>query len=67
MRPGSGPLRQQVRAKLSALAAGGVEVHVVPGNHATLLREPHVRHLAAGLRAALASAQGARGGVKGRR
>jgi thioesterase domain-containing protein len=28
------------------LAAGGVEVHMVPGSHFTMVREPHVRVLA---------------------
>ena len=28
------------------LALGGVEIHEVPGDHATLVKEPHVRVLA---------------------
>lgn len=35
------------------LATEGVEVHVVPGNHITMLSEPHVRGLAKKLRGAL--------------
>jgi amino acid adenylation domain-containing protein len=38
------------------LARGGVEVHVAPGNHLTMLREPGVRALAANLSAALSRA-----------
>ena len=33
-----------------ALAAGGVDVHEVPGNHFTMIREPHVQVLAECLR-----------------
>jgi thioesterase domain-containing protein len=36
------------------LATEGVEVHLVPGNHVTMLAEPHVRGLARKLRGALA-------------
>jgi thioesterase domain-containing protein len=36
-----------------ALATGGVEVHTMPGDHFTLLREPHVRALAEGLGASI--------------
>jgi aspartate racemase len=39
------------------LAAGGVEVHDVPGDHATMMEEPHVRILAEHLRACLSGAQ----------
>jgi thioesterase domain-containing protein len=39
------------------LAAGGAEVHDVPGNHLTMLEEPHVRILAEQLRACLNKAQ----------
>ncbi|HEX8436100.1 non-ribosomal peptide synthetase/type I polyketide synthase [Archangium sp.] len=35
------------------LAAGGVEVHVVPGNHVTMLGEPHVRDLVKKVRGVL--------------
>ena len=35
------------------LAAGGVEVHEVPGDHDTMVREPHVRVLAERLGAQL--------------
>jgi thioesterase domain-containing protein len=33
-----------------ALAAGGVEVHELPGNHYSMIRQPHVRVLAQRLR-----------------
>jgi thioesterase domain-containing protein len=38
-------------------AAGGVEVHVVPGNHATMVYKPHVEVLAEKLRACLNQVQ----------
>jgi thioesterase domain-containing protein len=45
------------------MARGGGEVHVVPGNHANMLREPEVQALAASLSAALGRAQaGQKGG-----
>jgi aspartate racemase len=37
----------------SEWAAGGVDVHVVPGNHATMVYKPHVEVLAEKLRACL--------------
>jgi thioesterase domain-containing protein len=37
------------------LAAGGVELREIPGNHFTILKPPHVQALAAGLAAALAA------------
>jgi thioesterase domain-containing protein/acyl carrier protein len=40
-------------------ASGGVEVHVVPGNHANLMYEPHVEFLAEKLTACLNQAQSA--------
>ena len=40
-------------------ASGGVEVHVVPGNHANLMYEPHVEVLAKKLMASLDKAQSA--------
>ena len=40
-------------------ASGGVEVHVVPGNHANLMYEPHVEVLAEKLTACLNQAQSA--------
>ena len=43
----------------SEWAAGGVEVHVVPGNHANLMYEPHVEVLARKLTACLNAAQSA--------
>jgi thioesterase domain-containing protein len=43
-------------------AAGGVDLHEVPGNHETLLREPHVRVLAHALTRCLADARAARAG-----
>ncbi|AKT35905.1 type I polyketide synthase [Chondromyces crocatus] len=39
------------------LAAGGVEVHAIPGHHLTTLRSPHVEILAGKLRAYLDSTQ----------
>jgi len=39
-------------------AAGGLEVHDVPGDHTTMFREPHVQVLAQQLTAALSRAQG---------
>jgi thioesterase domain-containing protein/acyl carrier protein len=43
----------------SEWASGGVEVHVVPGNHANLVYEPHVEVLAEKLTACLSQAQSA--------
>jgi aspartate racemase len=43
----------------SSWAGGGVEVHVVPGNHANLMYEPHVEVLAEKLTACLNQAQSA--------
>jgi thioesterase domain-containing protein/acyl carrier protein len=40
-----------------ALAGGGVEVVCIPGNHETLLKEPHVRRLAEALQRSLTNAQ----------
>jgi alkylation response protein AidB-like acyl-CoA dehydrogenase/thioesterase domain-containing protein/acyl carrier protein len=40
-----------------SLAAGGLEVHHVPGDHIGILKEPHVRVLATNLRACLERAQ----------
>jgi thioesterase domain-containing protein len=37
----------------SEWAGGGVDVHVVPGNHATMVYKPHVDALAEKLRACL--------------
>ncbi|MFZ0922507.1 MAG: amino acid adenylation domain-containing protein, partial [Candidatus Acidiferrales bacterium] len=41
----------------SAWASGGVEVHIVPGNHANLVYEPHVEVLAEKLTACLKQSQ----------
>ena len=41
----------------SGWASGGVEVHVVPGNHANLMYEPHVDVLAEKLTACLDQVQ----------
>ena len=41
----------------SALAAGGLELHRVPGTHFTMMREPHVAQLAEQLRSFLAKAE----------
>jgi thioesterase domain-containing protein len=43
----------------SEWAGGGVEVHIVPGNHANLIYEPHVEVLAEKLTACLNQAQSA--------
>jgi thioesterase domain-containing protein len=43
----------------SEWAAGGVEVHVVPGNHATMVYKPHVEVLAEKLKACLNQVQSA--------
>jgi thioesterase domain-containing protein/acyl carrier protein len=43
----------------SKLALGGVDIHYVPGNHETLLREPNVRVLADELKGLLVSNAGA--------
>ena len=53
----------------SEWASGGVEVHVVPGNHANLMYEPHVEVLAEKLTACLnqvQSAEAAENGVAGK-
>ncbi len=39
------------------LAAGGLDIRVIPGNHLGMLQEPHVRVLAAQLRACLDAAE----------
>ncbi|MGB8476808.1 MAG: alpha/beta fold hydrolase, partial [Candidatus Acidiferrum sp.] len=44
----------------SEWARGGVEVHIVPGNHANLMYEPHVEVLAEKLTACLDQAQSAK-------
>jgi thioesterase domain-containing protein len=49
----------------SEWASGGVEVHVVPGNHANLMYAPHVEVLAAKLTACLNQAQSAAVGQNG--
>jgi amino acid adenylation domain-containing protein len=46
----------------SEWASGGVEVHVVPGNHANLMYEPHVEVLAEKLTTCLNQAQSAEAG-----
>ncbi len=47
----------------SAFAAGGVAVHTVPGDHYSMLREPHVQVLAEGLAACLADSRRGGGGA----
>jgi aspartate racemase len=42
-------------------ALGGVEVHLVPGDHETIMREPHVRELAAQLEECLSRAEAREG------
>jgi thioesterase domain-containing protein len=41
----------------SQWAAGGVEIHVVPGNHASMVYKPHVEVLAEDMRTCLSQAQ----------
>ena len=45
------------RLRWSDMAAEGLEVHLVPGNHKTLFEEPHVRGLAEKLRFCLQKVQ----------
>jgi thioesterase domain-containing protein len=40
----------------SSYAAGGIDVHVIPGDHVHMIREPSVQHVAACLRQCLAAA-----------
>ncbi len=46
------------RLAWSSLAEGGLEIHIVPGNHLTMVEEPHVRVLAEQLQACLDRADG---------
>ena len=50
------------------LAAGGVEMHELPGEHLTVLRQPHVNALAAALERSLRDAmlRASRGGARAR-
>src|SRR5262249_2183199 len=41
------------------LAAGGLELHAIPGNHLDIMSEPHVQTLAAKLRSCLTQAEAA--------
>src|SRR5208283_292167 len=43
----------------SGWASGGVEVHLVPGNHANMMYEPHVEALAKAVTACIAQADSA--------
>jgi amino acid adenylation domain-containing protein len=53
------PVRSQTPSLgWEALTAAGVDVHVVPGTHATMGQEPQVRELAARLAACLETADG---------
>lgn len=45
------------RLEWGAVAAGGLKIHELPGDHYTLIREPNVRRLAEQLRAALDAAR----------
>jgi aspartate racemase len=47
-------------------AAGGLEVHEIDGDHGNVLNEPHVRQLAAALRARLEQAQAEQMNLPGR-
>ena len=40
----------------TALAGGGIDVITIPGNHLTIMREPHVGQLAAELSARMTAA-----------
>ncbi len=55
-----GPHRSYEDRRLawSALASDGLEIHVVPGDHLTMLEEPHVHTLARELQACLERADG---------
>ena len=44
------------RAGWSNLAAGGCEIHVVPGTHTTMREEPHVQEMVEELRRCLEKA-----------
>src|SRR2546428_3481851 len=54
----------QLQAAWKSLAARGVEVYEVPGNHLDIMREPYVRTLAAQLRACLAQVQAVKIGTQ---
>ena len=56
-RAGDGPGRPDPTLGWNELAVDGVELHVVPGGHYTMLREPDVRSLAEQLRHAIAQIQ----------
>jgi thioesterase domain-containing protein len=45
---------------------GGIDVHVVPGDHDSMVLEPNVRVLAEKLRTCLEDAQGAKSEEEGR-
>lgn len=55
-----GPQRSYEDRRLawSSLAAGGLEIHIVPGDHLTMVEEPQVRVLAHQLQACLDRADG---------
>ena len=53
----SGAVPQDPTLGWGKLATGGIEVQPVPGNHYTILREPHVQVLAERLRTALREVQ----------
>jgi thioesterase domain-containing protein len=46
----------------SGLAAGGVERHIIPGSHLSIVQEPHVRVLAERLNSCMAAVRDAEGG-----
>jgi len=52
-------ISQDLTMGWSEWASGGVEVHVIPGNHANLMYEPHVEVLAKKLTACINQAQSA--------
>ncbi len=57
LRASQRPTRGNSALGWSGLAASGVEVHPVPGDHYTMLREPHVRILADRVTVALKGSQ----------
>jgi len=46
------------RSGWTSIAAGGCEIHVVPGTHAKMREEPHVQKLVEKLKPCLEKAQG---------
>jgi thioesterase domain-containing protein len=53
----TGAARPDTSSHWAARAVGGVAHHIVPGNHYTMLREPHIRRLAGEMAACLEGAR----------